>query len=122
METPQSKNPLEFWVAYMPAPDNKRHYLSDGSGHLRIFKTSTSINEYLKSVLKPAELEQVVVHSVEGKIVVPETDIVSETPALSYSAPVISTLAAPTMPTAKELLDNIEKRRNGRGAHGRRDN
>lgn len=127
---PEERNPLEFFVAYLPAEDGKKNYLSDGKGHIRVFKTQKAINDYLVANLRPEVLEMVVVHPVQGQIAVPDEglqpttpkvltlDMAQNTPNIFPDVPVdlskvtsISTLAPPTLPTAMELLDNYKKKR-----------
>lgn len=128
--TPEERNPLEFFVAYIPAEDGKKNYLSDGKGHIRVFKTQKAINDYLTANLRPKVLEMVVVHPVQGQIAVPDElpepttpkvltlDQAQNTPNIFPELTVdlskvasISTLAPPTFPTAMELLDNYKKRK-----------
>jgi len=110
-------NPLEFWIAYIPGEGGKRNYMSDGKGHLRIFKLKSALREWLKLQLSPEVYEMVVVHSIQGKIAIPKQDAPPQRRAslmtpldLSKITP-ISTLAAPTFPTATELLEIYKKRR-----------
>lgn len=70
-ELPPEENPLLFWVAYLPAADGKCNYLSDGKGNLRVFKSESSLRTYIEPLMPPALYEQVVIHSVQGEIVVP---------------------------------------------------
>ncbi len=128
--TPEERNPLEFFVAYIPAEDGKKNYLSDGKGHIRVFKTQKAINDYLTANLRPEVLKMVVVHPVQGQIAVPDElpepttpkvltlDQAQNTPNIFPELTVdlskvasISTLAPPTFPTAMELLDNYKKRK-----------
>jgi hypothetical protein len=112
----QDSNPnlLEFWVAYLPDGD-KKNYLSDGKGHLRVYKTEGAIHDYLKVNLSPEIYAMIVVHSVQGTIVVPEDGVQQlqlTAPYLPNSKPIpISTLAPLTVPTASEQLANLLKRR-----------
>lgn len=127
---PEERNPLEFFVAYLPAEDGKKNYLSDGKGHIRVFKTEQAINDYLAANLRPEVLEMVVVHPVQGQIAVPDEGLQPTTPKVLTldmaqntpnifpdltvdlsKATSISTLAPPTFPTAMELLDNYKKKR-----------
>ena len=106
-------NPLLVWIAYMPGEGDKKNYLSDGKGHIRIFKTEDAAKEHLEDHLPPEVLLNVVVHSVQGTIVVPVDDVA--TTSIGYEvtqtpAP-IHTLAAPTVPTTTEQLESLLKRR-----------
>jgi len=119
LETPQESesNPLEFWAAYIPDEGEKRNYLSDGKGHLRIFKSESALREWLKPQLSPEVYEMVVVHPIQGTIAIPEQDAPPQrrtslmTPLdLSKITP-ISTLARDGLPTAQDLLESYKKRR-----------
>lgn len=133
----EERNPLEFWVAYIPGEGDKKNYLSDGKGHIRVFKTEQAINDYLCDNLRPEVLEMVVVHPIQGQIAVPEdetppaapkiitldqiTSLPSIFPEINMdlsSVASITTLAPPSFPTAMELLDNYKKR--GRKRSGRK--
>ena len=113
-EKSQEPNPLEFWVAYLQ-DGNKKNYLSDGKGHLRVYKTEGSLREYLKANLSLETYAMIVVHSVQGTIAVPEDGVVQlqlTAPYIPNSKPIpISTLAPLTMPTASEQLENLQKRK-----------
>ena len=130
MNSPEKEedNPLMFWVAYLPGEEDKKNYLSDGSGNLRIFKSEILIREYLdnniKTLMSPDMYDSIVVHSVQGEIVVPDEGGVVTTPAMEYvpvSAPlIVSTLATQTAPpNATEMLDSLLKRRNHRRRPGK---
>lgn len=99
-----SKNlDLTFWVAYQ-MDGKQRKYLSDGKGHLRVFKSEEAINKYLEP-LTPEEREKVTVHFVQGKFAIPEPQ-----PSQQTIQPITS-LAAPHLPPlAAELLDNYKRR------------
>ena len=112
-DTPEP-NPLLLWVAYIPGVDVEKKYLSDGDGHLRIFKTEVAANEWLDTLSMTAEFRaSIVVHSIQGQIAVPVEDTaglsigyeVNQTPAP------IHTFAAPTVPTASEQIESLLKRR-----------
>lgn len=105
------KNPLEFWVAYKRDKDNHCHYLGDGRGNIRLFKTKETILEYLGTRLKPEEFKELTIHSIRGTIAIPE--IPKE--ANNILVP-ISSLSSTTVPSAMELLRNIE---NGKAAKRR---
>jgi hypothetical protein len=104
---------LIFWVAYRKAGE-KKHYLGNGKGTIRLFKSEEALREYLQPLLSPADYENVVVHSIVGQLALPETDEPkTETkPALNFTP--ISTLAAPTRPTSLELMQDYIKRHKGR--------
>lgn len=115
-------NPLTFWVAYLPGENDKKNYLSDGQGHLRVYKTEGAMREFLKANLPPATYEMVIVHSVQGEIVVPDdappdsktiplSNINGENVSTPTSLMLLHTLAAPTVPTAIDQLENELKRR-----------
>lgn len=125
----EGDNPLQFWVAYMPGEGEKKNYLSDGKGNLRMFKTEQAMRDYLKPQLPPEAYEKVVVHSLQGMIALPDDGTLgAPPPALrripkimpivplnmqSFGKP-ISTLAQPTVPTAQEQLENLVKRKRRR--------
>jgi ubiquinone biosynthesis protein COQ9 len=109
----QEPNPLEFWVAYLQDGD-KKNYLSDGKGHLRVYKTEGTLREYLKANLSPETYAMIVVHPVQGTIAVPEDGVqqIRLTEPANIPNPIpISTLAPLTVPTASEQLDDLLKRR-----------
>jgi len=104
-------NPLVFWVAYMPN-GKKKNYLSDGKGHLRLYKTEEALRAYLVDALAPEACVRVVVHSIQGQIAIPEEP--AKPPVLiegSALRPVITTLAHPAPPSAQELLKNYIERK-----------
>ena len=116
---PDSENPLLFWVAYIPGEGKKKNYLSDGNGHLRVFKSEGALRDWLKPQLRPEVYEMVVVHSLQGQIALPDDGTITSTPAPMYvfDAPAgqpIKTLALPTVPTSQELLNSLINRRRRR--------
>ncbi len=130
---PDGDNPLRFWVAYIPGEGEKKNYLSDGQGHLRVFKSEEALRTWLKPQLRQEVYEMVVVHPVQGKIAVPDDGTPGKTQQPARKLPrwspggfpldmrglkpmpmPITTLAPPTAPTAQELLDNHLKRRRRR--------
>ena len=106
-------NPLLVWVAYMPGEGGKKNYLSDGKGHIRIFKTEDAAQKHLEDHFPPEVLLNVVVHSVQGTIAVPVDDVATASMVYEVTqTPVpIHTFAAPTAPTATEQLESLLKRR-----------
>lgn len=114
-ETEEVTNPLLFWVAYMPGEGNEKKYLSDGKGNLRIYKTEGKMRKYLEENLPQSDYEKVVVHSVQGQIVLPEDETaLQQAPAPTATSPLrlpINTLAADMVPTAMDLLRNYKPRR-----------
>lgn len=74
-ENSDETNPLLFWVAYVPMPQadgsEKKNYLSDGKGNLRMYKSEEKMREYLIENTSPEFYKNIVVHSVQGQIVVP---------------------------------------------------
>ena len=126
---PDGNNPLEFWVAYMPGEGEKKNYLSDGKGNLRVFKSERVLREWLKPQLSPEVYEMVIVHSVQGNITLPEDGTFGAPPNLILPqdsrkpAPLdlsklnitpIQTLALPTIPSAQEQLDYFAQHRRRR--------
>lgn len=119
---PEGDNPLQFWVAYIPGEGEKKNYLSDGKGNLRMFKSESVFREWLRPQLRPEVYEMVVVHSVQGQIVLPDDgtledriqSIPESTPLYMQSLNPITTMAQPTAPTAQEQLDSLIKRRRRR--------
>ena len=132
---PEGDNPLQFWVAYIPGDGEKKNYLSDGKGNLRMFKSESVLREWLKPQLRPEVYEMVVVHSVQGQIVLPDDGTFGDPPPHNSQSlrekqripkivpivPVdmqnikpITTMAPFTVPTAQEQLDSLEKRRRRR--------
>ena len=118
LETPQESesNPLELWVSYIPGEGDKKNYLSDGKGHLRIFKSEAALREWLEPQLPPEVYEMVVVHPVQGQIAVPEDASPRRraslmTPLDLFKITPISTLARDGSPTAQDLLESYKKRR-----------
>lgn len=102
-------NPLEFWVAYQEGSDGKLHYLGDGKGNLRLFKTQGGLQSFLDKNLTPEQAAVTVMHSIQGKIAIPKAD--DESGALMP----ISTLLLPTVPSAQELLEERMRRKKGVG-------
>lgn len=125
---PEGDNPLQFWVAYIPGEGEKKNYLSDGKGNLRMFKSESVLREWLKPQLRPEVYEMVVVHSVQGQIVLPDDGTFGEPPPQKQRIPKImpilpvdmqnikpiTTMAPFTVPTAQEQLDSLVKRRRRR--------
>jgi hypothetical protein len=115
----QEENPLLFWVAYLPNGD-KKNYLSDGKGHIRVFKIEIAIREYLDTLrpLMSAETHStIVVHSIQGTIAVPDDGVPQNQLAnpTDMQTPIqISTFAPSTVPTASEQLDSLLKQRKSR--------
>ena len=122
---PDGDNPLQFWVAYIPGEGEKKNYLSDGKGNLRVFKNESALREYLKPQLSPEVYEMVVVHQVQGQIALPDEGTFSTSlltpkyvsdvlPLDMRNLKPITTMALPTVPTAQEQLDSLVKRRRRR--------
>lgn len=125
---PDSDNPLLFWVAYIPGEGEKRNYLSDGKGHLRMFKKKKALRDYLKPQLSPEVYEMVVMHQVQGKIALPDDGTLGaplptqrRIPKIMPIIPLdikniqtIRTFAPHTVPTAQEQLDSLVKRKRRR--------
>ena len=113
---PDGDNPLQFWVAYIPGEGNKKNYLSDGKGNLRIFKSEEALRKWLQPQLRQEVYEMVVVHPVQGKIALPDdgTLAVAPPPLVMPNLKPMTTLAAPSLPTVQELLDSHVKRRRRR--------
>lgn len=93
---------LVFWVAYQEQGE-KKHYLGDGKGHVRLFKSKAAIEAFLESALTPVELASTIIHSVTGQIVVPEPE--------PQAPPLISTLIVDFPPTIHEQLTELLKRK-----------
>ena len=126
---PDGDNPLEFWVAYIPGEGEKKNYLSDGKGNLRVFKSESALREYLKPQLRPEVYEMVVVHPLQGKIALPDDGTIHTNPQRINRLPrwspgdvpfdmrnlkPITTLVQPTVPTAQELLADYQRRQKKR--------
>lgn len=126
---PDGDNPLQFWVAYIPGESEKKNYLSDGKGNLRVFKSEDALREYLKPQLRPEVYEMVVVHQVQGKIALPDDGTLGTPPPTPRHIPKIMpivpldmrtlgkpimTMAPHTVPTAQEQLDYYAKKRQRR--------
>lgn len=128
---PEENNPLEFWVAYIPGEGEKKNYLSDGKGNLRIFKSKKALRDWLKPQLRQEVYEMVVVHPVQGQIAIPDDGTLGKVPypvsqiprwapggipfdTLTPQRKPITTLAPPSSPTAQELLETTLKRRRRR--------
>lgn len=125
---PDGDNPLQFWVAYIPGEGEKKNYLSDGKGNLRMFKSEQVLREWLKPQLRPEVYEMVVVHSVQGRIALPDDGTLGAPPPQKRRIPKIMpivpldmqtlrpimTMAPNTVPTAQEQLDSLVKRRRRR--------
>ena len=114
-ETDPAENPLLLWVAYLPGEGNDKHYLSNGKGGVRVFKTEDAILKHLRENLTPDVFERVVVHTVQGEIVValeegtqapPDVIIPVQIPPVS-----IGTLARDSAPTATEIMKDYLLRR-----------
>jgi len=129
---PEVDNPLQFWVAYIPGEGEKKNYLSDGKGNLRIFKSEAALREWLKPQLREEVYEMVVVHQVQGQIALPDDGTLGTSlpqkrriPKIMPILPLdmrtfgkpITTLAQPTVPTAQEQLDSLVKRKKHRRRH-----
>lgn len=97
-----SDEALIFWVAYQPNGEQK-NYLGNGKGHVRLFKTEQAVKDYLEPLLTPEQMAVTVIHSVEGKIAVPEPEQKKPMP--------ISTLAVDIAPGVQEQLKDLLKRK-----------
>jgi hypothetical protein len=103
MSDEEQKQALILWVAYQENGD-KKNYLGDGKGNVRLFRNEESIKEYLQAVLTPEQLEATVIHSIAGHIVVPEPEAEQPLP--------ISTLAFDSLPpTVQDQLNEMLKRK-----------
>lgn len=125
---PDGDNPLQFWVAYIPGEGEKKNYLSDGQGHLRIFKSEIALREYLKPQLRTEVYEMIVVHEVQGQIALPDDGTFGTPPPAPHRIPEIMpiipldmrnlkpimTMAPNTVPTVQEQLDSLVKRKRRR--------
>jgi len=123
---PDGDNPLQFWVAYIPGEGEKKNYLSNGKGNLRIFKSEGALRDWLKPQLRKEMYEMVVVHQVQGQIAIPDDGTLGAPPPqpkrrVHEIIPLdmrnlkpITTLAQPTMPTAQEQFDSLVKRKHRR--------
>lgn len=125
---PDGDNPLQFWVAYTPGKGDKKNYLSDGKGNLRMFKSESALRQWLEPQLRPEVYEMVVVHPVQGKIALPDDGMFGTPPPAARRIPKImpivpldmrnlkpiTTMAPNTVPTAQEQLDNLIKRKRRR--------
>ncbi len=111
-------NPLLFWVAYLPGEGEKKKYLSNGHGGLRLFKSEIAIHEYLTGNLTPEVLERIVVHSIQGMIAVPQEEEIGIGGTLKTDEALkpIGTLAVDGAPTAHEVLTDYIKRNKRRRA------
>jgi len=107
-----SEDGFVLYVAYVNGEDEKKHYLGDGKGNVRIFKTETLLREHIRPLLSPDKYESVIIHPVICKLAIPEQGnptgtIVSDSGGLLP----ISTLSKLKEPTANELLANYIQRR-----------
>lgn len=135
---PDGNNPLQFWVAYIPGEGEKKNYLSDGKGNLRVFKSEEALRGWLKPQLRPEVYEMVVVHPVQGMIALPDDGTNTRTggrhpqplrkfprwspgdvPLDMRDLKPITTVEPPTLPTAQEMLDDYFKRRRRRHRRGK---
>lgn len=102
-----------LWAAYLPGEGDTKNYMGDGKGNIRMFKTEQAMREYLEPLLLPETYSRVVVHPVDVTIVVPEPEgepVIQPHISLGRLDP-ITTLAPYTIPTAQELLKNIQRRK-----------
>ena len=125
---PDEANPLQFWVTYIPGEGEKKNYLSDGKGNLRLFKSEDALRKWLKPQLRKEVYEMVVVHPLQGMIALPDDGTLGAPPPQKQRVPKImpivplnmqnlkpiTTLAQETLPTAQEQLDSLVKRRRRR--------
>lgn len=99
----EQKQALILWVAYQENGD-KKNYLGDGKGNVRLFRNEEAIKAYLQSILTHEQLEATFIHSIAGHIVVPEPE--PEQPL------VISTLAFDNLPpNTQDQLNEMLKRK-----------
>lgn len=133
---PEEENPLLFWAAYQVGTDDKKHYLGNGKGGIRLFKKKDGeggIEEFLDKNVPADRRHLVHVHQVQGKMAIPltEKDIEELTPKpaplpriphVLGSLPIetpglpISTLAVDGNfpPSAVDALNDIESKRKKR--------
>jgi len=129
------KSPFEFWAAYIPGKGKQKHYLGNGKAGkakgIRLFKSEEAAWSFLKEQLEQGRLsqkayDQIVVHSVEGKLALPAQDPVPSPLVLHSNQRIlkspdhlqpITTLHKPSVPTPVELLDDYLRRRKRRRRH-----
>lgn len=106
-------NILEFWVAYQEDAGLK-HYLGNGKGGVRLFKSKEAIDTFLQEHLSQPEIDRTVVHSVTGNFIVPEPEAAIEPEPIT-----IKTLHLDTLPpTAEDFLNDIRQtRKRHKGKH-----
>lgn len=108
----------QLWAAYMPFIDEdgkeKKNYLGDGSGHLRLFRSERELRDWLEPQMDPTLYASVVVHPIEAKLALP--------PELQPKHNLLKSIQQPThlmplttvdrlgVPNALELLHSLEER------------
>lgn len=70
-------DPFLFWIAGLPGEGEKINYMSNGAGKLRMFRTVDGMLIYLRELRDDGKIRQevyemIIVHSVVGKIAVPD--------------------------------------------------
>jgi len=109
---------MEFYAAYIPNGD-KKNYLSNEQGGIRLLRDRQLLENYLREKLSPEEFEKVVIHPVSGTFALPpelEEIIIPYSPKEPM---VITTLYPATVPSAEELLQDVihtRKRHKPKGA------
>jgi hypothetical protein len=74
-EQPPREVITHLYAAYLPfiAEDgsDKKNYLTNGEGGLRLFKTEQAFREWLEPQMQPENYAKVVIHPIEAKLALP---------------------------------------------------
>lgn len=102
----EQESPLEFYTAYLPDGE-KKHYLSNGKGGVRLVKDRHMLELWLQEKMKPEDFARIVIHAVAANFVVPEPE--PEPKPLPMAIKTLYPATSP--PSAEELLDEWKKSR-----------
>ena len=109
---------MEFYAAYIPNGE-KKNYLSNEQGGIRLLRDRQLLENYLREKLSPEEFRKVVIHPVSGTFALPPELEEITAPYLPKEPMVITTLYPATVLTAEELLQDVihtRKRHKPKGA------
>lgn len=75
-EEPQQRSVItQLYAAYLPFIDEdgteKKNYLTNGEGGIRLFKTEEAFREWLEPQMQPENYARVVIHPIEAKLALP---------------------------------------------------
>ena len=101
MSDEEKKQALILYAAYRKDAEGKFHYLGNGEGGIRLFRSQSEVDIFLDENIPPEKRAEIFTHPLAGHIVVPEPE--PEQPL------VISTLAFDNLPpTVQDQLNAFD--------------